>query len=111
MTSTSSRRNTISRASRIRCRSTIPCVSAQGRGDADLLKIDAPPDGRGIPYYWIAFQRGAFTPGKGTDLEALAAKKISLTPLRLDLTDENAVRRYAQVFAQKKPEPKMARSR
>ena len=40
-------------------------VTVQGRRDADLLKIDARHDGRGIPYYWIAFQRGAFTPGKG----------------------------------------------
>ncbi len=63
-------------------------VTVQGKRDANLLKIDARHDGRGIPYYWIAFQRGAFTPGKGTDLEAIAAKKISLTPLRLDLTDE-----------------------
>jgi 5'-nucleotidase len=85
-------------------------VTVQGRRDADLLKIDARHDGRGIPYYWIAFQRGAFTPGKGTDLEAIAAKKISLTPLRLDLTDENAVTRYAQVFAEKKPGLKKARS-
>ena len=86
-------------------------VTVQGRRDADLLKIDARHDGRGIPYYWIAFQRGAFTPGKGTDLEAIAAKKISLTPLRLDLTDENAVTRYAQVFAEKQSAQQRARSR
>ena len=73
-------------------------VTVQGKRDANLLKIDARHDGRGIPYYWIAFQRGAFTPGKGTDLEALAAKKISLTPLRLDLTDESALSRYAEAF-------------
>jgi 5'-nucleotidase len=85
-------------------------VTVQGRRDADLLKIDARHDGRGIPYYWIAFQRSAFTPGKGTDLEAIASKKISLTPLRLDLTDENAVTRYAEVFGRGKPEPKRARS-
>jgi 5'-nucleotidase len=85
-------------------------VTVQGRRDAELLNIDARHDGRGIPYYWIAFQRGAFTPGKGTDLEAIAAKKISLTPLRLDLTDENAVTRYAEVFGRAGPEAKKARS-
>src|SRR3954471_19631586 len=85
-------------------------VTVQGRRDAELLNIDARHDGRGIPYYWIAFQRGTFTPGKGTDLEAIASKKISLTPLRLDLTDENAVTRYAQAFAEKKTASKRARS-
>jgi 5'/3'-nucleotidase len=85
-------------------------VTVQGRRDAELLNIDARHDGRGIPYYWIAFQRGAFTPGKGTDLEAIAAKKISLTPLRLDLTDESAVTRYAEVFGRAGPEAKKERS-
>lgn len=63
-------------------------VTAQGVRSAELIGIDARYDGRGIPYYWIAFQRGGYTPGPGTDLEALAARKISVTPLRLDLTDE-----------------------
>jgi 5'-nucleotidase len=63
-------------------------VAAQGARAADLIGIDARYDGRGMPYYWIAFQRGAYTPAPGTDLFALAAKKISVTPLRLDLTDE-----------------------
>jgi len=85
-------------------------VTVQGRRDAELLKIDARYDGRGIPYYWIAFQRGTFTPGKGTDLEAIASKRISVTPLRLDLTDVNAVTRYAQAFAEKKTASKPARS-
>ena len=63
-------------------------VSCQGVRSAELIGIDPRLDGRGIPYYWIAFRRGGYTPGPGTDLEALAAKKISVTPLRLDLTDE-----------------------
>ena len=63
-------------------------VTAQGVRSAELIGIDARYDGRGIPYYWIAFRRGGYTPGPGTDLEALAARKISVTPLRLDLTDE-----------------------
>ena len=93
------------------CRSRASRSPCRAGATRELLKIDARHDGRGNPYYWIAFQRGAFTPGKGTDLEALAANKISLTPLRLDLTDEDAVTRYAQAFAEKKPEPKRVRSR
>ena len=73
-------------------------VTAQGVRSAELLDIDARMDGRGIPYYWIAFQRGPYTPGVGTDLEALASKKISVTPLRLDMTDEPTMTKLAAVF-------------
>ncbi|MEI2736255.1 MAG: 5'/3'-nucleotidase SurE [Rhodoblastus sp.] len=73
-------------------------VTCQGVRSAELLDIDARHDGRGVPYYWIAFQRGPYTPGIGTDLEALAAKKISVTPLRLDMTDEPTMTRLAEVL-------------
>ena len=47
-------------------------------------------DGRGNPYFWIGFERAAMmdTPAEGTDLAALAAHYVSVTPLRLDRTDE-----------------------
>jgi 5'-nucleotidase len=74
-------------------------ITTQGRRDTELMRIEERRDGRGNPYYWLMFQRGGFTPEAGTDIEAIAAKKISLTPLRLDLTDEATRRRYAEVFA------------
>jgi 5'-nucleotidase len=74
-------------------------ITSQGRRDTELMRIEERRDGRGNPYYWLMFQRGGFTPEAGTDIEALAAKKISLTPLRLDLTDEAARRRYLEAFA------------
>ncbi len=55
-------------------------------------------DGRGIPYYWISFARGNSAPGHGTDLEALGQNNISVTPLKLDLTDEAALARLALVL-------------
>jgi 5'-nucleotidase len=70
-------------------------VSIQGRRDAQAAVIEERADGRGIPYYWIFFARGTSKPGQGTDLEALAQNKISVTPLRLDLTDEPARERLA----------------
>ena len=73
-------------------------VTMQGRRSNDLMKIDTRHDGRGNPYYWLAFGRGKSTPGRGTDLEAVANKMISITPLRLDLTDEPTLTRYAQIF-------------
>ena len=74
-------------------------VTTQGRRDTDLVRIDAREDGRGHPYFWVGFARGGFTPGEGTDLEALARKQVSVTPLRLDLTDHAALSRYAAALA------------
>lgn len=73
-------------------------VAVQGQRKQELLRIDERFDGRGNPYYWLAFGRGHSEPGHGTDLEAIANKKISVTPLRLDLTDEPTLTRYAQIL-------------
>jgi 5'-nucleotidase len=73
-------------------------VAVQGQRQQDLLRIDERSDGRGNPYYWIAFGRGKSVPGHGTDLEAIANNKISVTPLRLDLTDEPTLTEYAELF-------------
>ncbi|MEW5422992.1 5'/3'-nucleotidase SurE [Amorphus sp. 3PC139-8] len=61
-------------------------VTVQGRRDQAMLKIDERFDGRGNPYYWIAFQRQPFEPVTGTDLQAVRDGFVSVTPLRLDLT-------------------------
>ena len=64
-------------------------VATQGKRDQELLRIDARHDGRGNPYYWIAFARGGSRRRQhGTDLAALADNRIAVTPLRLDMTDE-----------------------
>ena len=66
-------------------------VTTQGRRDAQTVSIEERADGRGKPYYWISVARGNETPGPGTDLAALARNDISVTPLKLDLTDESAL--------------------
>ena len=68
-------------------------ATMQGRRDAQIVRIDPRTDGRGNPYYWIAFGRTNYKLEPGTDLEALAQKRISVTPLKLDLTDEPTVTR------------------
>lgn len=69
-----------------------------GRRDAKMIEIEARADGRGIPYYWIALARHYVVAGQGTDLEALERNFISVTPLRLDLTDEAALARYQDLL-------------
>jgi 5'-nucleotidase len=60
-------------------------VTAQGKL-AHGLFIEERLDGRGFPYYWLRFGRGAEEPASGTDLHALRARQISVTPLKLDFT-------------------------
>ena len=74
-------------------------ATMQGGRDAQIVRIDPRTDGRGNPYYWIAFGRTNYKLATGTDLEALAQKRVSVTPLKLDLTDEPTVTRFAQLFA------------
>ena len=74
-------------------------VAVQGKRDQELLRIDARHDGRGNPYFWIAFGRGGVAgAAPGSDLAALAENRISVTPLRLDLTDEPFLTKLADVF-------------
>jgi 5'-nucleotidase len=65
-------------------------VARQGKRNLGFLKIDERRDGRGNPYYWIGFERTAMMemPAEGTDLAALKGRYVSVTPLRLDRTDE-----------------------
>src|SRR5258707_12859958 len=61
-------------------------VTRQGKRNLGFLKVDERRDGRGNPYFWIGFERLAQidVPAEGTDLAALAARYVSVTPLRLD---------------------------
>jgi 5'-nucleotidase len=71
-------------------------VTVQGRRDANLAGVEERFDGRRNPYYWIQYAHTRSSPVAGTDLEAIAAGRISVTPLRLDLTDEATLKRFRQ---------------
>jgi 5'-nucleotidase len=74
-------------------------VTSQGRREQEWIRIEPRHDGRGIPYFWIAFTRGEQPSGMhGTDLSALADRRIAVTPLRVDMTDEPFMTRLAQVL-------------
>jgi len=73
-------------------------VTAQGKRDQRLMRIDERKDGRGNAYYWIAFERRVFDTVPGSDLRALDEGRISVTPLRVEQTDEPFMTRLAQVF-------------
>ena len=74
-------------------------VTCQGKRDQELLRIEPRRDGRGNPYYWIAFSRGGPAgAAHGSDLAAIAENRIAVTPLRLDLTDEPFMTQLAELF-------------
>jgi 5'-nucleotidase len=74
-------------------------ICSQGKRDAALLRIEERLDGRYRPYYWIGFQRQTSEPAAGSDLAALAADRIAVTPLLVDLTDRQNLVKYASAFS------------
>jgi 5'-nucleotidase len=74
-------------------------VTRQGQRNQELLKIEGRTDGRGNPYFWIVFGRADFQAGEGTDLEAIRKRRISVTPLKIDLTDERLFDGLKAAFA------------
>jgi 5'-nucleotidase len=49
-------------------------------------RLDKRVDPRGRPYYWIGGDSPSGTPEEGTDVGALSAGYVSITPIQLDLT-------------------------
>lgn len=72
-------------------------VTSQGKLDFGL-QIDAREDGRGRPYYWLRFSERKGNFRDGTDIQALKENKISVTPLKLDLTDYSVQDRVAKAL-------------
>jgi 5'-nucleotidase len=73
-------------------------VTRQGRrkiGDNLVQRVDP----RGRPYTWIGTQRDEGIPGLGTDLAAVYAGYISVTPVHLDLTHRASMRALKEVLA------------
>ena len=74
-------------------------VARQGRRDLSDLVIDPRVDARGVPYYWIGFRRQVGRPAEETDLAAVQAGAISVTPLQLDLTHDATLSRLKDALA------------
>src|SRR6202034_4760385 len=77
-------------------------VSALGRRRQERLHIDKRADGRGNPYYWIAYARqNTIKPDHGTDMAALDDHYIAVTPLKIDITDEPTMTGLPGLFPKK----------
>ena len=68
-------------------------VTTQGKrkiGDTLLERMDP----RGEPYLWIGALRELADPGEGTDLAAVAAGYVSVTPVHLDMTHHQSLEAF-----------------
>jgi 5'-nucleotidase len=62
------------------------------------MHVEARTDPRGISYHWIGFTRGPREQGPESDIDALNAGRIVVTPLRYDRTDEEAYQELAKAL-------------
>jgi 5'-nucleotidase len=76
-------------------------ATVQGLRDTALLDIDDRMDTRGKAYYWIGIAKRGVNPPTGTDLWAVRANFISVTPLCLDFTDRATLEELATVLSEK----------
>lgn len=72
-------------------------VTSQGKLEVGL-SIDERMDGRGFPYFWLRFGKRAGDFRSGTDIRALRDNRISVTPLKLDMTDYGVQDRIARAL-------------
>ena len=73
-------------------------ITEQGKRDMQTAVMDRRVDMRNNPYYWIGFKRVRSNPAKGTDLAAIYEKRISITPLHLNLTEHKVLARLKKEF-------------
>ncbi len=106
-------------ASRTHCATTLKTLLAVEQSEGIVLNVNFPPvsgaavagiavvrqgsraqndiytedrvDVRGSPYHWVRFRRDAGDAPVDTDLGAMAARQIAVTPIRADFTDTAAL--------------------
>jgi 5'-nucleotidase len=66
-------------------------ATEQGKRDMQTAVLDRRIDMRGNPYFWIGFKRVRSDPRAGTDLRAIYERRISVTPLHLNLTEHRVL--------------------
>lgn len=73
-------------------------ITRQGKRDLQTAALDRRIDARGRPYFWIGFKRVRSNPPAGTDLRAIYEKRISVTPLHLNLTETRVMDKLREQF-------------
>jgi 5'-nucleotidase len=73
-------------------------LARQGPGLIQGMQVETRTDPRFLTYHWISFRRGPREQGPESDVDALQAGRIAVTPLRYDRTDEEAYAMLAKAL-------------
>ena len=73
-------------------------VQPQGKRKVGL-GVEGRPDPYGVPYYWVVDYASDAPHRRETDLSAIGANAISVTPLHLDFTHHESVQGFRALFA------------
>ena len=73
-------------------------LTRQGPGLIQGMQVETRTDPRFLTYHWISFRRGPRDQGAESDIDAVQAGRIAVTPLRYDRTDEEAYAMLAKVL-------------
>ncbi|USG59878.1 5'/3'-nucleotidase SurE [Sneathiella marina] len=73
-------------------------LTSQGKRDLSNLSIDDRVDARGRDYFWLGYRPSFGDPPVGTDLRAVVSQEVSVTPLKLNLTEQQLATRLSKVF-------------
>jgi len=76
-------------------------VVPQGQYDLQSTEIEQRIDVRARAYYWIGLRRHQTTPPEDSDIGAVAANKISVTPLHLNLTEQAVMKKLRAALGKK----------
>jgi 5'-nucleotidase len=68
-------------------------ATRQGQRPQWQAQVEQRLDGRHNPYFWIVYGHEIGEPGDDTDLRAVADRCISVTPLKIDMTDHGMLDR------------------
>ena len=82
-------------------------VTRQGQRDVGLMHAVRRTDLKGRDYYWMGFRGEPGDPPQGTDLRAIREGRVSITPLHIDLTHQETIKRLKGLFG---PYASMARA-
>jgi 5'-nucleotidase len=73
-------------------------LTRQGPGLIQGMQVETRTDPRFLKYHWISFRRGPREQGPESDVDAVRAGRIAVTPLRYDRTDEEAYAMLAKLL-------------
>jgi 5'-nucleotidase len=73
-------------------------LARQSFGLIQGIEVLPRTDPRGLTYYWVGFRRGRHEPGPESDIDALEAGNVVVTPLSCDRTDDAAYARLRQAL-------------